>query len=138
VYFGRKDAQQVAIIRALLRDLDLAPPISLRAMPTIRDADGLALSSRNVYLSPEERKSALALPRGLMAGLAAHRAGQDPVAAAQAILDGERALTVDYVAATDLDGPTLAAAVRIGTTRLIDNVRLTDNDAAGGGLTDDD
>jgi pantothenate synthetase len=60
------------------------------------------------------------------------------VAAARAVLDGEPALDVDYVAVADLDGPTLAAAVRIGTTRLIDNVRLTDEDARGGGLTDDD
>lgn len=138
VYFGRKDAQQVAVIRALLRDLDLAPPIALRALPTIRDADGLAISSRNVYLAPEERRQALALPRGLAAGLAAHRAGGDPVAAARAVLDAEPALTVDYVAAADLDGLTLAAAVRIGTTRLIDNLQLTDEDAGGGVLTDDD
>jgi pantoate--beta-alanine ligase len=138
VYFGWKDAQQVAVIRALLRDLDLAPPIVLRAMPTIRDPDGLALSSRNVYLSPEERQRALALPRGLTAGLTAHRAGGDPVAAARAILDAEPTVAVEYVALADFDGPTLAGAVRIGTTRLIDNVRLTDEDAAGGGLTDDD
>jgi pantoate--beta-alanine ligase len=137
VYFGRKDAQQVAVIRALLRDLDLAPPITLRAMPTIRDADGLALSSRNAYLSPEERQRALALPRGLMAGLAARRAGQDPVAAARAVLESEPTLSVDYVEVADLDGPTLAGAVRIGSTRLIDNVRLTDEDATGGGLTDE-
>ena len=138
VYFGRKDAQQVAVIRALLTDLDLAPPITLRAMPTIRDADGLALSSRNVYLSPEERQQALALPRGLAAGLAAHREGRDPVRAARAVLEAEPALAVDYVEVADLDGAALAAAIRIGTTRLIDNVRLTDEDATGGGLTDDD
>jgi pantoate--beta-alanine ligase len=138
VYFGRKDAQQVAVIRALLRDLDLAPPIALRALPTIRDADGLAISSRNVYLAPEERRQALALPRGLAAGLAAHRAGGDPLAAARAVLDAEPALAVDYVAVADLDGLTLAAAVRIGTTRLIDNLQLTDEDAGGGVLTDDD
>jgi pantoate--beta-alanine ligase len=122
----------------MLADLDLAPPITLRALPTVRDADGLALSSRNVYLSPSERLQALALPRGLAAGLEAHRAGHDPVAAARAVLDAEPAIAVDYVAVADLDGPTLAGAVRIGQTRLIDNVRLTDEDAAGGGLTDDD
>jgi pantoate--beta-alanine ligase len=137
-YFGRKDAQQVAVIRAMLEDLDLAGQITLRPQPTVRDRDGLAISSRNVYLAPEERRRALALPRGLDAGLAAHRSGRDPVAAARAVLDGEPALDVDYVAVADLDGPTLAAAVRIGTTRLIDNVRLTDEDARGGGLTDDD
>ena len=138
VYFGRKDAQQVAVVRALLRDLDLAPPITLRALPTIRDADGLALSSRNGYLSPDDRQRALALPRGLAAGLEAHRTGRDPVTAARAVLEAEPALAIDYIAVADFDGPTLAGAVRIGTTRLIDNVRLTDEDAAGGGLTDDD
>jgi pantoate--beta-alanine ligase len=73
VYFGRKDAQQVAVIKAMLGDLDLASTIALRALPTVRDPDGLALSSRNVYLSAEERRHALALPRALEAGLAAHR-----------------------------------------------------------------
>ena len=133
VYFGRKDAQQAAVIRRLLRDLDLAPRIALRVLPTIRDADGLALSSRNVYLSPEERRDALALPRALETGLAAHRRGVDPAAAALAVLNAEPGLTVDYAAVADLDGPTLAAAVRVGQTRLIDNVRLEDEDDAGGG-----
>jgi pantoate--beta-alanine ligase len=130
VYFGRKDAQQVAVIRNLLEDLDLAPRITLRVLPTVRDADGLALSSRNVYLSPEERPRALALPRALEAGLAAHRRGDDPAAAARAVLDGEPGLTIDYATVADLDGPTLAAAVHVGRTRLIDNVRLEDEDGA--------
>jgi pantoate--beta-alanine ligase len=138
VYFGRKDAQQVAVIRAMLDDLGLSPSIALRVLPTVRDPDGLALSSRNAYLSPEERQRALALPRALEAGLAAHRDGRDPEAAARAVLDAETGLSVDYAAVADLDGPTLAAAVRVGRTRLIDNVRLTDEDAAGGALTDDD
>jgi len=132
VYFGRKDAQQVAVIRALLRDLDLDAAIELRVLPTIRDPDGLALSSRNVYLSAEERARARALPRALDAGLAAHRAGGDPEAAARAILDAKNGMAIDYVAVADLDGPTLAAAVRVGNTRLIDNVRLSGEDAAGG------
>jgi pantoate--beta-alanine ligase len=138
VYFGRKDAQQVAVIRALLRDLDLEPRITLRVMPTIRDPDGLALSSPNAYLSAEERARALALPRALETGLAVHRSGGDLVEAARTVLDGAPGLEVDYVAVADFDGPTLAAAVRIGQTRLIDNVLLTDEDADGGGLTDDD
>jgi pantoate--beta-alanine ligase len=133
VYFGRKDAQQVAVIKAMLGDLDLASTIALRALPTVRDPDGLALSSRNVYLSAEERRHALALPRALEAGLAAHRSGADPAAAARAVLAAEPGLSVDYAAVADLDGPTLAAAVRIGHTRLIDNVRLEEEDAAGGG-----
>ncbi|HEX5467170.1 MAG TPA: pantoate--beta-alanine ligase [Candidatus Limnocylindrales bacterium] len=123
-YFGRKDAQQVAVLRRMVRDLDL--PLELRVGPTVRDPDGLALSSRNTYLSPEERQQALALPRALEAGLAAQRQGADPVAAARTILDAAVGLAVDYVALADFDGPTLAAAVRAGRTRLIDNMLLTE------------
>jgi pantoate--beta-alanine ligase len=133
VYFGRKDAQQVAVIRAMLRDLDLDAAITLRVLPTVRDTDGLALSSRNAYLSADERQRALALPRALDAGLAAHRAGGDPVDAAQAVLDAAEGVEVDYVAVAAFDGPTLAAAIRVGRTRLIDNVLLKDEDADGGG-----
>jgi pantoate--beta-alanine ligase len=120
--FGRKDAQQVAVLKRLVADLDL--PVEIVAVPTVRDADGLALSSRNVFLSPQERAAAGALPRALEAGLAAHRSDSDVVGAARAILDAEPGLAVDYVAVADFDGPTLAAAIRVGTTRLIDNVRL--------------
>ena len=121
-YFGRKDAQQVAVVKQLVRDLEL--PVEIVACPTVRDDDGLALSSRNAFLSPEERQAALALPRALQAGLAAHRSGTDAVRAAREVLDAEPGLRVDYVAEADLDGPTLAAAVVVGTTRLIDNVLL--------------
>ena len=121
-YFGRKDAQQVAVIRSLVADLNL--PVEIVALPTVRDPDGLALSSRNAFLSPAERLVALALPRALEAGAAAHRSGADPIAAARAILDAERGLTVDYVEVADFDSPTLVAAVRVGATRLIDNARL--------------
>ena len=114
-YFGQKDAQQAAVVRRLVRDLNL--DVELRVVPTVRDADGLALSSRNAYLSPQERERALALPRALRAGAAA----ADPVAAARAALDG---LDVDYVAVADFEPRVLAAAVRIGDTRLIDNVVL--------------
>jgi pantoate--beta-alanine ligase len=123
--FGRKDAQQVAVMKRLVTDLDL--PIEIVAVPTVRDPDGLALSSRNVFLSPDERRRALALPRALDAGLAAHRSGGDPVGAARAVLEAEPQLEVNYVAIADLDGPALAAAVRVGRTRLIDNVRLEDD-----------
>ncbi len=121
-YFGRKDAQQVAVVKQLVRDLQL--PVEIVTCPTVRDADGLALSSRNAFLSPDERQAALALPRALQAGLAAHRSGTDAVRAAREVLDAEPRLNVDYVAEADLDGPTLAAAVVVGSTRLIDNVLL--------------
>jgi pantoate--beta-alanine ligase len=111
VYFGQKDAQQVAVIRRLVRDLNV--PVDVRVVPTVRDADGLALSSRNAYLSPEEREAALALPRAL--------ATKD-VGRARELLAG---LDVDYAEEANFNGQrVLAAAVRIGTTRLIDNVVL--------------
>ena len=113
-YFGQKDAQQAAVLRRMVRDLDL--DLRIRVLPTVRDPDGLALSSRNVRLSPAEREQALALPRALHNGAAS----EDPVAAARAALNGFRP---DYVELVDLDGATvLAAAVRVGSTRLIDNV----------------
>ena len=105
-YFGQKDAQQVAVVRRMVRDL--AVPVEIRVVPTVRDPDGLALSSRNAYLSPEERERALALPRAL----AAHD---------RSLLNG---LEVDYFEETDFEPRVLAAAVRVGTTRLIDNVLL--------------
>jgi pantoate--beta-alanine ligase len=109
-YFGQKDAQQVAVVRRMVRDLDL--DVELRVLPTVRDADGLALSSRNALLGPEERKAALALPRAL--------ATRDRERA-RSLLDG---LEVDYVEVADFEPRVLAAAVRIGKTRLIDNVVL--------------
>jgi pantoate--beta-alanine ligase len=115
-YFGRKDAQQASVLQRMVRDLNLE--LELRVLPTVRDADGLALSSRNVYLSAEERQQALALPRALQAG----RTALDPVAATRAALNG---LEPDYVEVVDLgDVKVLAAAARIGSTRLIDNVEL--------------
>jgi pantoate--beta-alanine ligase len=105
-YFGQKDAQQVAVVRRMVRDL--AVPVEIRVVPTVRDPDGLALSSRNAYLSPEERERALALPRAL--------ALRD-----RSELDG---LEVDYFEEADFEPRVLAAAVRVGSTRLIDNVVL--------------
>jgi pantoate--beta-alanine ligase len=113
-YFGQKDAQQVAVIRRLVRDLDL--DLTVRSIPTVRDADGLALSSRNGRLSPAERELALTLPRAL--------ATRD-VDAARAALAG---LEVDYVEVAEFDPPVLAAAVRVGSTRLLDNVILEEED----------
>jgi pantoate--beta-alanine ligase len=119
-YFGQKDAQQFAVLKRMVRDLDL--DLEIRVVATVRDPDGLAVSSRNVYLSAADRRRALALPRALAAGEAAHRTGRDPVAAARASMDG---LDVDYIEAVELDGQiVLEAAVRIGDTRLIDNVVL--------------
>lgn len=109
-YFGQKDAQQAAVIRRMVRDLNV--PVEIRVLPTVRDGDGLALSSRNVQLSPEERERALALPRAL--------ATRDPAAARELL----RELEVDYVEVADFEPKVLAAAVRVGNTRLIDNVVL--------------
>ena len=109
-YFGQKDAQQAAVIRRMVRDLNV--PVEIRVLPTVRDADGLALSSRNVYLSREERERALTLPRAL--------ATRDPERARELL----GALDVEYVEVADFDPKVLAAAVRVGSTRLIDNVVL--------------
>jgi pantoate--beta-alanine ligase len=119
-YFGQKDAQQAAVLRRMIRDLDV--DLVLRVVPTVRDVDGLALSSRNAYLSKQERRQALALPRALEAGRSAHVEGSDPVAAARGALNG---LVPEYVEVLDLgDVTVLAAAAHIGTTRLIDNIIL--------------
>ncbi len=109
-YFGQKDAQQTAVIRRVVRDLNV--PVEIRVLPTVRDEDGLALSSRNARLSPGERRAAIALPRAL--------ATRD-LSAARRLLDG---LEVDYVEIADFEPRVLAAAVRIGEIRLIDNVVL--------------
>lgn len=119
-FFGQKDAQQVAVVKQMVRDLKL--DLRIEVVPTVREADGLALSSRNVRLSADERARALAIPRALAAGLAAHRCGQDAAAAARAELRG---LEVDYVEVARFEErPTLVIAARAGKTRLIDNVPL--------------
>ena len=105
-YFGQKDAQQAAVMRRMVRDLGLE--VEIRVCPTVRDEDGLALSSRNAYLGLEERVAALALPRALQA--------RD-----RSLLNG---LEVDYFEEADFEPRVLAAAVRVGGTRLIDNVVL--------------
>jgi pantoate--beta-alanine ligase len=121
-YFGAKDAQQLAVIERMALDLEVE--VEILAVETVRDSDGLALSSRNAYLSPAERRVALALPRALALGAEAARRGGDPVAAARAALDQEPGLTTQYVALADYAGPRLLAAVQVGKTRLIDNVPL--------------
>ena len=127
VYFGQKDAQQAAVIRQIVRDLNL--DITVDIGPTIRDTDGLALSSRNARLSAEERRRALAIPRALSMALDAYRRREDPIAAARGALDH---LDVEYVELATFDGqPTLVLAARAGTTRLIDNVPLEHPELAG-------
>jgi pantoate--beta-alanine ligase len=130
--FGGKDAQQLALVRGMVADVDL--DIAIESVPTVRDADGLATSSRNRYLSAADRALALALPRALAAGQArAAEGAAAALAAAQEMLRGEPALAVDYVAVVDPrtfavvrpghSGPALiVAAATAGGTRLIDNV----------------
>jgi pantoate--beta-alanine ligase len=124
-FFGQKDAQQVSVVRQIVRDLHL--DLKIEVVPTVRDADGLALSSRNVRLSAEERSRALAIPRALAAGVAAR--GGDAARAARAQLVG---LDVEYADVAVFDGePTLVIAARLGNVRLIDNVPLDHPERAG-------
>jgi pantoate--beta-alanine ligase len=116
-YFGQKDAQQVEVVRRVIEDLALE--IDLRVVPTVRAADGLAVSSRNVLLSPAERERALALPRAL---------ATKNVDLARARLAESNGLEIDYVEVADFDPPVLIGAVRVGPTRLIDNTVLTVED----------
>lgn len=128
VVLGEKDYQQLVLVRRMIRDLCL--PIDVVGVPTIREADGLALSSRNRYLHPRHRAGAAALSRALFAGQAAADGGAGAVlAAAQGVLDVAEGIAVDYVALTDPelgDAPEegearLLVAARLGATRLIDN-----------------
>lgn len=132
-YFGQKDAQQLAVIRRMVRDLNM--PLTINGCPIIREADGLAKSSRNTYLSAEERKAALCLSRSLNKGKAAIEAGETDAAKVRAIItaeiEAEPLARIDYVEIVDwnnlkpvetTDGDILTAiAVYIGKTRLIDN-----------------
>jgi len=127
--FGEKDYQQLALIRRTVADLELG--VRIVGGPTVRDSDGLALSSRNRYLSAEQRQQALALPRSLRAG--ADEGSNGAGAVLKAATEALRGIDVDYLALRGVDlGPAPAAgparllvAARIGTTRLIDNVPLT-------------
>lgn len=132
-YFGQKDAQQLAVIRRMVRDLNF--DITIVGCPIVREADGLAMSSRNTYLSPEERKAALILHRSLQFGEEMMKAGERDAlkirTAIQANMETETLARVDYVEIVDADSleqvaliekPVLVAtAVYIGNTRLIDN-----------------
>ena len=136
-YFGEKDYQQLAVIRRFVADLDMA--IEIVGVPTQRDDDGLALSSRNIYLDDEQRAKAIALPRALGVAARAIGRGDDPetaLAEARGALTAA-GFTVDYVALADaetlVESPAadrprrLLAAARMGTTRLIDNVAIGSN-----------
>jgi pantoate--beta-alanine ligase len=129
-YFGEKDFQQLALVRRMVVDLELG--VEIVGVPTVREPDGLALSSRNRYLDADQRRAALALSRALREG-AAHTDADSALAAAAKILDDEPGIRVDYLALTGADlGPPPAAggparllvAARVGATRLIDNVPL--------------
>jgi pantoate--beta-alanine ligase len=133
-YFGQKDAQQAAVIRRMIRDLNW--PIELVVCPTAREPDGLAMSSRNAYLSPDQRQQALSLSKALIWARDEIRAGKNDAAALAAEMRRriEKAgpCEIDYVEIVDADDLSpvdtvrgsclIALAVRIGSTRLIDNV----------------
>lgn len=132
-YFGQKDAQQCAVIRRMARDLDMG--VEIVEMPIVREPDGLAMSSRNAYLSPEERTRALALSRGLFHAQAliagGAREAEEIVEAVRGFLDG---MDIEYVELVDADecvpvkrvagSVVLAVAARVGATRLIDNIKF--------------
>ena len=146
-YFGQKDGQQAAVIRKLNADLNLG--VDIVTMPTIRDSDGLAMSSRNAYLTAEQRRAAPAVYRALRAAAARWQAGERDAAALRAaalrVLESEPLVdSVDYVCVVDADTMTetpaasdgqrvmMATAVRMGGVRLIDNVALSDGGNSGG------
>jgi len=136
--FGRKDAQQAFLVRRMVHDLNV--PVTIVVAPSVREPDGLAMSSRNVYLGPAERQAASAIPRALAAGVALFRSGErragNVVAATWKALSAESALTVEYINVVDPDTfmPSHAAtprsylvvAARAGKRRLIDNVVLSE------------
>ena len=135
-YFGQKDAQQSVVIRKLVRDLDM--PIEVIVAPTVREADGLALSSRNSYLTPAERAVAPAIYRALSEARSRFDGGERDAEAlrltARHAIAAEPAMTIDYVSVADTQslrelskvecGALMSVAVRLGATRLIDNVLL--------------
>ena len=135
-YFGRKDAQQAVLIRRMTRDLNFG--IEIRVLPTVREADGLALSSRNRYLTREERADARLVPEAIRAAAAYWREGgrkaTELLERLHALFDNRENVTVDYIELVDFstlepvselsENTLLALAVRVGSTRLIDNFRF--------------
>jgi pantoate--beta-alanine ligase len=139
-YFGQKDAQQCAVIRRMVRDLDF--PIEIIEMPVVREPDGLAMSSRNKYLSEDERQRALALSRGLIRGQELLNTGErDSARIIQEVRMQLADVETDYVALVDaeemqpvatVDGAVvLAVAATVGSTRLIDNMKLMPGRSGG-------
>ncbi len=141
--FGEKDFQQLVVVRRMVRDLDF--DVEIIGVPTVRDADGLALSSRNAYLSPQERRAALAVPQALAAAREQFARGERQaaalLAAARAPLEVEPSLRVEYLALVDAETlaeisavvrpALLALAVWVGRTRLIDNCILAERAESG-------
>ncbi len=141
-YFGQKDAQQVAVIRRMVRDLDM--PVQIVVNPIVREPDGLAMSSRNVYLNPDERQAATVLSRALRAAQAAYQAGERDAARlreiALQVFAGEPLACVQYVDVADADTlealqtlapgqrALLSTAAHVGATRLIDNLILSEDE----------
>ena len=135
-FFGQKDAAQIAVLRQMVRDLDF--DLELIVCPIVREADGLAMSSRNRYLSPEERRQSLVLSRALAAGVKVFQGGsgmpREVLQAVQHVFEQEPSVRVDYAALVDRDtllpveeakaGDLLAVAGYLGSTRLIDNLFL--------------
>jgi pantoate--beta-alanine ligase len=135
-FFGEKDFQQLQVLRRMVRDLDF--PVAIVGLPTVREPDGLAMSSRNAYLSPEERKDALALSQALGAArervAAGERDGEALLGAARAVLAAAPSVRIDYLELRDRDSlqpidrisrpAVMAVAAFVGNTRLIDNVQL--------------
>ncbi|WP_448605309.1 pantoate--beta-alanine ligase [Thermoflexus hugenholtzii] len=135
-YFGQKDAQQTVVIRRMVQDLNI--PVEIVICPTVREPDGLAMSSRNTYLSPEERRAATVLFRALQAAKARYEAGERDAErlreAMREVIRAEPLARIDYVSVAHpetlqelerVEGPALLSlAVYIGTTRLIDNIML--------------
>jgi pantoate--beta-alanine ligase len=144
-YFGQKDAAQVAVLRKMVRDLDF--PLELAVCPIVREADGLALSSRNRYLSHEDRQRALVLSRALRRAEELYLAGtvssNSLLEGARRVLASEPEVRIDYLAAVDPltledleeagSGSLIAVAAWVGTTRLIDNVVLPPSDVLSPG-----
>jgi pantoate--beta-alanine ligase len=135
-YFGQKDAQQLVVIRKMVRDLNMN--VQVVGVPTVRELDGLAMSSRNVYLDPEERESAVVLYKALLTALKMWESGErnaEPIRSElAALIQSEPKAVIDSISVADaetldeletIEGPALVSlAVRIGKTRLIDNVTL--------------